>query len=185
MKVVDWSAEDLRRNINAVIEIYCAAMGYPEQVGRQRKGYIIVHTQRAGFRAVGAHDDGGNVVGFSYGYRGAPGQWWHDEVRRHLTPDQIATWLADPFELCELHVTPSHQGHGLGRQMLIELLRDCPLETVVLSTPEGESRAWRLYRRMGFVDIRRNHRFAGDDRRFAVLGRALPLEPDAVTPARG
>jgi ribosomal protein S18 acetylase RimI-like enzyme len=49
---------------------------------------------------------------------------------------------------------------------------------VLLSTPEinGESnRAWRLYRRLGFTDIIRGYRFAGDPRAFAILGRALPL----------
>jgi ribosomal protein S18 acetylase RimI-like enzyme len=185
MRIVDWSREDLRQHIDRVIDIYCAAMGYPKEVGRQRKGYVIVHTQREGFRAVAATDESDGVVGFAYGYRGTPGQWWHDEVRRALTKQQIEQWLADPFELCELHVRPDRQGHGLGQEMLTRLLRECPHQTVVLSTPEGESRAWRLYRRMGFVDIRRNHRFAGDDRPFAVLGRPLPLDVDTTSAGRG
>ena len=49
---------------------------------------------------------------------------------------------------------------------------------VVLSTPEAEeqrSRAWRLYRRFGFVDLLRHFHFPGDERAFAVLGRPLPL----------
>jgi ribosomal protein S18 acetylase RimI-like enzyme len=49
---------------------------------------------------------------------------------------------------------------------------------VLLSTPEinGEAnRAWRLYRRLGFIDIIRGYHFAGDPRAFAILGRALPL----------
>jgi ribosomal protein S18 acetylase RimI-like enzyme len=50
--------------------------------------------------------------------------------------------------------------------------------TTLLSTPEADeqrSRAWRLYRRFGFVDVLRDFHFPGDDRAFAVLGRTLPL----------
>ena len=42
------------------------------------------------------------------------------------------------------------------------------------------TRAWRLYRRVGFVDVLRNYRFNGDPRPFAVLGRPLPLDPPAA-----
>jgi ribosomal protein S18 acetylase RimI-like enzyme len=49
-------------------------------------------------------------------------------------------------------------------------------ERVLLSTPEGPSRAWRLYRRVGFQDVLRHYQFAGDPRPFAVLGRTLPLD---------
>lgn len=179
MTVVTWSAADLRRHLDAALDIYCAAMGYPPATGRQRKGYMVVHTQREGFRATGALDESGTLVGFAYGYRGEPGQWWHDEVRRDLGEAEAARWLTDPFEVCELHVRPGHQGRGLGQRLLTRLLEGCPHSTVVLSTPEGESRAWRLYRRLGFVDVKRHHRFAGDSRSFAVLGRALPLDGTA------
>jgi hypothetical protein len=46
---------------------------------------------------------------------------------------------------------------------------------VLLSTPDTPSRARRLYERVGFVDLLRGYRFAGDPREFAVLGRSLPL----------
>jgi hypothetical protein len=52
---------------------------------------------------------------------------------------------------------------------------------VLLSTPEygalPPGRAWRLYRRTGFRDVLREHRFTGDSRPFAVLGRELPVPP--------
>lgn len=185
MNLVPWSPDDLQRNLEAALGVYCAAMGYPQETGAQRKGYVVLHSQRAGFRAVAAYDATGVVVGFSYGYQGAAGQWWHDEVRRTLSPAAARTWLVDPFELCELHVRPDCQGRGLGQQLLTAVLDGCPQKTVVLSTPEGPSRAWRLYRRLGFVDVRRGHRFAGDDRSFAVLGRRLPLDAPAVARSHG
>ncbi len=181
MRVQPWSPADLRHNIEEAVKIYCAAMEYPAATGAQRKGYILVHTGREGFRGMGAYDEG-KVVGFAYGYTGAPGQWWHDEVTRGLAPAMGARWLHDAFELCELHVSPAHQGHGIGHELLVRLLDGCPQQTVVLSTPEGQSRAWRLYRRLGFVDVRRHHCFAGDDREFAVLGRRLPLVTAATPP---
>ena len=51
---------------------------------------------------------------------------------------------------------------------------------VLLSTPEAPmpTRAWTLYRRCGFRDVLRHHRFSSDPRPFAVLGPpAARLEP--------
>jgi hypothetical protein len=57
---------------------------------------------------------------------------------------------------------------------------------VLLSTPEhgprAPGRAWRLYRRLGFEDVLRDHLFTGDLRPFAVLGRTLPLPPSTPHP---
>ena len=108
----------------------------------------------------------------------APGQWWH---ARSATPclSGPGVWLTDCFEVVELHVRTAAQGHGLGERQLRALLTMATGSTTLLSTPEGDeqtSRAWRLYRRFGFVDVLRHLRFPGDARTFAVLGRRLPLE---------
>ena len=76
-----------------------------------------------------------------------------------------------------MHIHPNWQGHGLGEALLRELARDRTERRMLLSTPEGENRAWRLYRRLGFTDVLRNYRFTGDPRPFGVLGRDLPLAP--------
>ncbi len=75
---------------------------------------------------------------------------------------------------------PTAQGHGLGAGQLRALLTMAEGNTTLLSTPEADeqrSRAWRLYRRFGFVDVLRHFCFPGDERPFAVLGRELPLPP--------
>jgi hypothetical protein len=59
--------------------------------------------------------------------------------------------------------------------MLRMLLDGVQCGHVLLSTTEGPSRAWKLYRRLEFVDVLRDYRFAGDPRPFAILGRPLPL----------
>ena len=123
------------------------------------------------------------LLGIAYGYRGARRQWWCEEVRSGLLASARSATAADAlldgyFELTELHVLPTAQGLGLGEQLLRRLLAERSEHSVLLSTPEvpqERNRAWQLYRRLGFTDVLRHFRFAGDGRPFAVLGRDLPL----------
>jgi ribosomal protein S18 acetylase RimI-like enzyme len=174
VKTVQWGARQLLERLDEVLAVYATAMRYPSEVAELRRGFVAAHTQRSEFRAVATVDDD-RLVGFAYGYRSRPGQWWHEQVRAGLDTESYAEWMTDCFELVELHVMPWAQGRGLGEAQLTALLDGVKRRTVALSTPEGESRAWRLYRRMGFVDLLRNYDFPGDDRPFAVLGRALPM----------
>jgi ribosomal protein S18 acetylase RimI-like enzyme len=123
------------------------------------------------------------LLGVAYGYRGAPDQWWQQQVLRGLhrvgfSRDETTRLMGDYFELTELHIAPDAQGRGLGEALARRLLTDRDEANVLLSTPEtnGEAnRAWRLYRRLGFTDIIRGYHFSGDPRAFAILGRTLPL----------
>lgn len=169
-----WGPRALLENLDEVLDVYATAMGYPPEIAELRRGFVAAHTQRSEFRAV-ATFDGDTLLGFAYGYRSRPGQWWHEQVRAGLDPATYTAWMLDCFELVELHVMPAAQGRGIGQAQLTALLDGVRRRTVALSTPEGESRAWRLYRRMGFVDLLRQYDFPGDDRPFAVLGRVLPL----------
>lgn len=181
MKVVPWNPVDLTRQLDDVVAVYGEAMGYPTDLLITRRGYIGSHVHRRGFRAVASLDDDGRVLGFGYGYFSEPGQWWHDQVRGAVRRDQRAYWLHRCFEVVELHVRPSVQGQGLGAAQLRMLLSAAVGETTLLSTPEADeatSRAWRLYRTFGFVDVVRQFYFPGDPRPFAILGRALPLPAD-------
>ena len=108
---------------------------------------------------------------------GAPGQWWYEQVSRGLR-DRERELPSDYVELTELHVSPTHQGRGIGGTLLRRFLADRPESRVLLSTPEVEGEdnsAWRLYRSLGFTDVLRSYRFEGDARPFAVLERTLPL----------
>lgn len=176
---------DLADRLTEALQVYVSAMGYPQNTARQRRTLWLDHMRRPGWRAVGWLDATGALLGIAYGYTGGPGQWWYEEVRRGVrgglpgTPD----WLADYFELTELHVRPDAQGGGLGEGLLRALLAGTDRSYVLLSTPEygpnPPGRAWQLYRRVGFQDVLRNHRFTGDSRPFAVLGRPLPLPAPA------
>jgi ribosomal protein S18 acetylase RimI-like enzyme len=171
-----WSARDLVAHLDEVLGVYGSAMNYSAGLVEGRRGILVAHTRRPEFRAVGTLDEDGKVIGFGYGYRGEPGQWWHEHVRSCLDPAGYRAWLSDCFEVVELHVAPEAQGHGIGEEQIRLLLDGVQRRTTVLSTPEGESRAWRLYRRLGYLDVLREIVFPGDDRPFAVLGRGLPLD---------
>ena len=180
----------LREHMTEALTIYGLAMGYDAAVVTGRYGYAIQHTERPGFRAVGAfaeapHEDGTageRLVGFGYGYEVAPGQWWHDQVRQALDRRTAKQWLPGAFEVCELHVLPEHQSRGIGRQLLHALVEGVPAPVALLSTPDTDTKAFRLYHADGFVDLARGYHFPGDSRPFAILGARLPLPPPPRNP---
>lgn len=187
--LIDLAPRDLADRLGEALRVYVTAMGYPPGTENQRAAMWLDHTRRRGWQAVAALQDGdtGNsaeLLGIAYGYRGAPDQWWQQQVvaglqRRGLARPDVLALMTSYFELTELHVMPGSQGSGLGEALARRLLAGRPEASVLLSTPEisGEgNRAWRLYRRLGFTDVIRGHHFAGDPRPFAILGRRLPLE---------
>jgi ribosomal protein S18 acetylase RimI-like enzyme len=175
-RVVVWTGAQLRARMREAMAVYAAAMNYDELVGEQRGGFAASHSRYLDFQCRAALD-GDAVVGIAYGYGSRAGQWWHDSVRRAVPPSLARDWMRDAFELSELHVLPAYQGLGIGRALLLSLVEPVVFSTVLLSTPEGPTRAFALYRRLGFVDLARNYLFAGDSRPFAVLGAQLPLAP--------
>ena len=150
--------------------IYGEAMRRPPELVVQRREIMASHVHRPGFVGVLARDDD-DIVGFGYGYRGRPGDWWHDVVAKALGRRDAREWLADSFELAELHVLPPSQGHGVGRQILETLLTKIDATTTVLSTHDRESPARALYRSVGFVDLLTGFVFPGSSEVYVVMGR--------------
>jgi ribosomal protein S18 acetylase RimI-like enzyme len=146
----------------------------------QRREIMQSHLYRRGFVAVVASDDEGELAAFGYGYCGRPGEWWHDVVTKSLGRTQSRRWLADAFEVAELHVHPDHQGHGLGRTILEALLARSAGRTVVLSTHDRESPARALYRSVGFVDLLTGFLFPGSSEVYAVMGLERPADGTAA-----
>ncbi|MEE4023186.1 N-acetyltransferase [Gordonia sp. PKS22-38] len=209
IRLVDLTGQDAHVWLDPALDIYVTAMNYPRGTEVHRAALWRDHITRPGWRAVGAvattaptgirssdvarrrlgrpvadpHDE--ILVGIAYGYRGAPDQWWNQQLRvglRHAghSADVVDEITRDYFELTEIHVHPTAQGQGIGQWLLGRLLENRPESTVLLSTPEipaEDNRAWSLYRRLGFTDVLRNFTFTGDPRPFAFLGRPLPLTP--------
>ncbi len=174
-RIEQWTGRQFAARVNDAMRIYVLAMNYSDHTGVQRAVSARKHTSIQGFACRAALTEDGALVGFGYGYTSLPGQWWHDLVRRALTREAAREWLVDAFELSELHVLPQFQGQGIGRQLLESLCSAIPHAAMLLSTPDAETRAFRLYRDTGFVDLARNYLFPGDARPFAVLGARLPL----------
>ena len=197
--LIDLPPNDMERRLGDALGVYVDAMRYPRGTENQRAAMWLEHIRRHGWQGVAAVEadaaeaPGGEVsaaelsnaplLGVAYGYPGAPGQWWQQQVimglqRAGLPPQEIARLMNSYFELTELHIHPRAQGRGLGEALARRLLAGRDEHNVLLSTPETDdepNRAWRLYRRLGFTDIVRRYHFAGDPRAFAILGRSLPL----------
>lgn len=173
--IEDWNGRQFGARIDEAMAIYVKAMKYPEHTGAQRAVSARKHVSIDGFACRAAVLEDGTLVGFGYGYTTMPGQWWHDLVRRALDREAARAWLVDAFELSELHVLPEYHGVGIGRGLLTSLAAALPHSAMLLSTPDADTRAFRLYRDTGFVDLARNYLFPGDARPFAVLGARLPL----------
>jgi ribosomal protein S18 acetylase RimI-like enzyme len=198
--LIDLPPTDMERRLGDALKVYVDAMRYPRGTENQRAAMWLEHIRRRGWQGVGVVDvelaegaaapvpsaaelSNAPLLGVAYGYPGAPGQWWQQQVilglqRGGLPPQEIAGLMNSYFELTELHIHPRAQGRGLGEALARRLLAGRPEANVLLSTPEtnGEpNRAWRLYRRLGFTDVIRRYHFAGDPRAFAILGRKLPL----------
>jgi ribosomal protein S18 acetylase RimI-like enzyme len=176
-RIETWTGAQFTARVDEAMSIYTSAMRYPEHTGMQRGISARKHAGNEGFACRAALVGQNTLVGFGYGYTTRAGQWWHDLVRRALTRDAAKDWLTNAFELSELHVLPEYHGHGIGRQLLSSLAAGIPHANMLLSTPDADTRAFRLYRSVGFVDLARNYLFPGDARPFAVLGARLPLRP--------
>lgn len=181
---------EFRAAIGRLVAVYTAAMRPPPRMLSGRESILDRHAASPGFRALVALAPGSAeedstppvLAGFTYGFHGQPGQWWHDTVAGALAtmyPPSATTWLADSLEVAELHVLPAYQGHGIGRRLLLSLAAGRPERTAVLSTQDAESRARRLYRSLGFTDLLTGFRFSGGEPPYAVMGAPLPLKADA------
>lgn len=163
-----------------IVGVYAAAFAEPPYLRGEPEMLAFTdsfdrHRAREGFRCIVARaGDHGPLVGFAYGFTGLPGQWWHDQVARRMSPDQQDRWLRGAFELTELAVLPSHQRLGIGGQLHDRLLTGLPHRTALLSTMQTETNAMALYRKRGWQLILSDFLFSGAVRLYVILGKDLP-----------
>jgi ribosomal protein S18 acetylase RimI-like enzyme len=186
--------------LDALTAVYQAAMRPDPAQLPGRRSIMQRHAAYHGFRALavtagdaarpgepGWPGGPGQIVGFSYGFRGAEGQWWHDVVAATLTaragPAIAAGWLADSLEIAEVHLHPAFHRRGIGRSLVLGLADGRRERTAVLSTQDADSPARRLYRSLGFADLLTGYTFPGAPVPYAVMGATLPLRPAAARSA--
>ena len=167
--------------LDACLAVYAAAMNTPSFQLPGRRAIMDRHLGYPRFRGVAAtsSDESDSIVAFAYGFHGETGQWWHDLVASAVAATAgnalASAWLADSFEIGEVHVHPDYQNHGVGRRMLHMLTAGRGERTAVLSTRDAVSPARHLYRALGFTDLLTRFCFPGGPERYAVMGAPLPL----------
>lgn len=165
-----------------LVDIYLSAMEYAPGMHNSRVAAWRRDTLQPGFTSIIATGPN-DVVGVAYGFLSTPDHWWDRQLRHGMNEQQVDELTRDEvqsgyFEVAEIHVRPGLQGHGIGRQLLAELLWNAPAERALLSTPEvahEANHAFRLYRSFGFTDLLRHFHYPNDDRPFAVLKVDLPI----------
>lgn len=160
--------------LDAIVGVYADAASPPATDADRRRGLFVRHTLEPGWQAVAV---GRPPVGFAYGFHCAPGQWWHDTLRRGMRAElglrATRSWLSDAFCLAELHVHPAAQRQGVGRMLVERLLDGRPERAVVLSTPDA-AEARKFYARLGFTELLSGFAFPGTPSPYTVLGRRAP-----------
>jgi GNAT superfamily N-acetyltransferase len=175
--------------IETSLAIYADAMEVDASWLPGRRDLMRRHAGYPAFRALQAKDvSDEQIVGFAYGFHGQGGQWWYDAVWTALAGSagisSAASWLADCLEIAEVHVYKTHQRAGIGTRMLTALTSGRPERTAVLSTPDRDSTARRLYRRMGFSELLAGYNFPGGSPPYVVMGAELPLRDPTAAPIR-
>jgi GNAT superfamily N-acetyltransferase len=177
---------DFLATIDDFLAIYAAAMVADPAELPSRRAIMERHSGSPAFRALAVTlGSSGRVVAFCYGFRGLPGQWWHDVVRAGISAaaglQTAQNWLDDVLEIAEVHVHPDYQARGIGRQMMLTLTEGRTERTAVLSTRDAHTPARRLYRSLGFVDLLTDFLFPCCGPPYAVMGADLPLrDPGAA-----
>jgi GNAT superfamily N-acetyltransferase len=166
---------DLTELLGPALSVMAAAFGLDARGSGERARIVLRHAGRPGLVTRAAFHDG-RMIGFCYGFPSDDSAWWERQIRPHLAAAGTAHWLdSDAFELTELHVLPVYQGRGHGRRLITDVLARSDLPRALLSVRAGESRARRLYRGLGFVDLTPPFHFGPGQPAYTVMGVPLPL----------
>lgn len=134
--LIDLPPSDMERRLGDALTVYVDAMRYPRGTETLRAPMWLEHIRRRGWQAVAAVEvtaaeqaeaadttalpsaaelSNAPMLGVAYGYPGAPGQWWQQQVvlglqRSGFPRLAIARLMTSYFELTELHILPRAQG---------------------------------------------------------------------------
>lgn len=187
LRLESLSPEEVNRLKDQFLDVYQAAFSPPpyNKLIADLAGFAGVlsrHAERAGFKCIAARKgDDGEVVGFSYGYTSAPGQWWHDIVTGYMGPQLAGRWLSDCFEFVELALHPRYQGYGCGSALHDRLLDGLPHRTAALSTLHVETKALQMYRKRGWTTIVDAITFPNTRATYRIMGKDLNPSPSGST----
>ena len=107
-------------------------------------GWVRDESDQPGFDLVEAVDDG-RTVGFAYGYARPAGEWWRGADK----PAPAEVKAGPTFAVMEWAVLPEHQGKGIGRVLMDELLARRS-EPFAILTVNPAATARTIYERWGW-----------------------------------
>ncbi|MEU7569434.1 GNAT family N-acetyltransferase [Streptomyces fradiae] len=166
---------DLAARVDDALAVQAVAFGLSAGEVAVRRHIVVRHMACRGARAYGATAPDGRLVGFVYGMPNDRAHWWSTVVQPYLVREGNEDWLDDSFVITELHVHPSHQGRGIGTELITTITGTAEERRSILSAIDTESPARRLYRSLGYVDLARRVHFPSAARPYAVMGAPLPL----------
>ncbi len=162
-----------------LVQVYRAAFAAPPYVKVEAEveefsRWLPRHLAYEDFRVVAAFQgEQAEMVGFAYGFRNNPGQYWHQEVAKVVSTDMVVKWLAGSFRLAEIAVTPLAQGMGIGGRLHDLLLAGLSHKRATLSTIAYNTPAYHMYRGRGWELLLDDFRPTGVDRRYRIMGLEL------------
>ena len=161
---------------NEVVDVYRSVYSLPpyNEVDSQIDSFAASWPSRIskpGFLFVGATDQDGSLVGFSYGWRSVAGDDWNVKLN-HQLGDLSLQWLSNCFEFVDLAVKPSAQGSGLGRDLTKVLFDLVEAKTAILLTHQTTTKASAMYLRNGWVKLGENFEVV-PGKFYQIMGKSL------------
>jgi len=153
---------------DAAVRLYCAI--WPDDA----VGITAFFTRYAGlldYHGLAALRDG-RLVGFGFGVRSLPGNWWHDRVAEQVGSEHPA--LRGAWCLVDLAVAPEERGRGIGGALMEALLAAQPCPRALLSTEVANAGARRLYVRHGWTYLHPGFVFVEGNPAYTIMRRELP-----------
>lgn len=132
------------RNIDHVVQLYKDIFLPTKETNLDIKNRIEKHMQYGQFFGMISYDFN-TPIGFIYGYRTKPGQFFHEQLKSVLESHQIDYWLSDAYELVEIAVKKEYRSLGVGTILHDALLEQVSLPKVILAVEASNQEAITFY----------------------------------------
>src|SRR4051795_4995136 len=109
---------DLAAHVDEALAVQAVAFGLDKDEVAIRRPIVLRHLACPGARALTARTERGRLVGFVYGMPNDRAHWWSSVVQPYLRRQDLEGWLDEAFVITELHVHPSFQARGIGRELI-------------------------------------------------------------------
>jgi GNAT superfamily N-acetyltransferase len=149
------------------VRLYCAI--WPDDAD-EVTAFFTRYARMLDYHGMVAVRDG-RLVGFGFGVRSLPGNWWHDKVAEQVGIEHPA--LRDAWCLVDLAVAPGERGRGIGGALMEALLAAQPCSRALLSTEVENAVARRLYERHGWTYLHPGFAFYEGNPPYTIMRREL------------